>query len=126
LTICDGPRGQVLGFHFDATREGKTMFAATDQGIWRSDDSGQTWTGRAAACPGWKFRGSPGDRNKATKSIRLYCTVKSNSQQDGLLAVSMSPLTEAPYGNRQWARHQHRHSRPMNGRMDRSLSISNC
>lgn len=81
-TVCDGPRGQVLGFHFDATRAGPTMFAATDQGIWRSDDRGQTWTARNAGLPWQEVQGFAGGSNKATKSIRLYCTVKSKRTQD--------------------------------------------
>jgi photosystem II stability/assembly factor-like uncharacterized protein len=80
--VCDGPRGQVLGFHFDATREGKTMFAATNQGIWRSDDSGQTWSARNGGLPWLEVQGFAGGSNKATKSIRLYCTVKSKLTQD--------------------------------------------
>ena len=41
---CQGPAGRLIAFHFDRTRPGRVMFAATDQGIWRSDDGGATWT----------------------------------------------------------------------------------
>ena len=37
------PFNLVIGFHFDRTHRGRVMFAATDKGIWRSDDGGQTW-----------------------------------------------------------------------------------
>jgi hypothetical protein len=40
---CPGPTGRPIAFHFDRTRPGRVMFAATDQGIWRSDDGGATW-----------------------------------------------------------------------------------
>jgi photosystem II stability/assembly factor-like uncharacterized protein len=40
---CQGPAGQVIAFHFDRTRQGGSMFAATDRGVWRSDVGGQTW-----------------------------------------------------------------------------------
>src|SRR5208283_3158827 len=37
---CDGPRGRAVAFHFDQTSPpGKRIcFAATSDGIWRSDD----------------------------------------------------------------------------------------
>ena len=58
------------------------MFAATDQGIWRSDDSGQSWYG-AERRPA--LAGTSGIRrgiDKTTKSIRLYCTVRSKLTQE--------------------------------------------
>ena len=33
--LCLGPTGEVIGFHFDRTRQGRTLFATTRQGVWR-------------------------------------------------------------------------------------------
>jgi hypothetical protein len=30
---CQGPGGQVISFHFDRTRQGETMFVATETGL---------------------------------------------------------------------------------------------
>jgi photosystem II stability/assembly factor-like uncharacterized protein len=50
---CRGPEGRLIGFHFDRTRRGSTMFAATDRGVWRSDDAGGTWVEKTTGLP-WK------------------------------------------------------------------------
>src|SRR5690348_15156487 len=34
-TACSGPKGRVIGFHFDRTRKAQVIFAATSIGIWR-------------------------------------------------------------------------------------------
>ena len=72
---CDGPRGPVLGFHFDRTARGTTMFAATEQGIWRSDDEGRTWAEKTGGLPWKEVQGFAGGSND--DGIILYCTVKS-------------------------------------------------
>ena len=61
-TACAGPAGQVIGFHFDHTRQGHTMFVGTDQGIWRSDDEGKAWTEKTHGLPWKKIQGFTGDR----------------------------------------------------------------
>ena len=81
-TPCQGPRGQLIGFHFDRTSDGKTMFAATDQSIWRSDDGGRSWTERTAGLP-WKE--DSGIRRRIERRLsccaRLYCCVRSKDEQ---------------------------------------------
>ena len=66
-TTCEGPRGRVIGFHF----QGRILFAATDQGIWRSDDDGPTWAEKANGLPWKEIHGFAGGKD------RLYCTVTS-------------------------------------------------
>ncbi len=74
---CDGPVGNVLGFHFDQTERGRTMFAATDQGIWRSTDGGRTWVEKMDGLSSKEVQGFAGGSNTAEDLIVLYCTVKS-------------------------------------------------
>jgi photosystem II stability/assembly factor-like uncharacterized protein len=76
-TVCTGPTGQINGFHFDRTRPGQVFFAATDQAIWRSDDSGQTWSEKTQGLPGKELQGFSGGSDEATQVVVLYCTVKS-------------------------------------------------
>jgi hypothetical protein len=79
-TLCHGPEGQVIGFHFDRTRQGHTMFAATDKGIWRSNDDGRTWTNKTNGLPWKPIQGFAGGSNQADDIIMLYCTVSSKDQ----------------------------------------------
>ena len=74
---CEGPVGNVLGFHFDQTARGRTMFAATDQGIWRSTDGGRTWVEKTAGLSSKEVQGFAGGSSVAGNVIVLYCTVKS-------------------------------------------------
>ena len=76
-TECDGPKGPVLGFHFDRTTRGRTMFAATEQGVWRSSDVGQTWLEIVAGLPWNEIQGFAGGSNAENDAVILYCTVKS-------------------------------------------------
>ena len=66
-TTCQGPQRSVIGFHF----HGRILFAATSQGIWRSDDGGQTWAEKADGLPWKDIQGFTGGMG------RLYCTVPS-------------------------------------------------
>ncbi|MCF7975764.1 MAG: hypothetical protein K9N55_18245 [Phycisphaerae bacterium] len=75
--VCSGPEGQILGFHFDNTRQGRTLFAATDRGIWRSDDSGMTWTKQTSGLPAGDIQGFAGGSNKAGDLVILYATLPS-------------------------------------------------
>ncbi len=97
-TVCPGPQGRVIGFFFDpvaqppsagkkTTPEGggatkAVMFAATDQGIWRSNDGGQTWTEKTEGLPWKEIKGFTGGSD-ATGTI-LYCTVASKLE-NGIL-----------------------------------------
>lgn len=66
-TACDGPQGQVIGFHF----RGRILFAATEKGVWRSDDEGRTWAEKVHGLPWKEIHGFAGGGD------RLYCTVTS-------------------------------------------------
>ena len=79
-TLCNGPEGQVIGFHFDRTHQGHTMFAATDKGIWRSDDDGRTWTDKTNSLPWKQIQGFAGGSNQADDIVMLYCTISSKDQ----------------------------------------------
>lgn len=81
-TTCPGPQGRMIGFHFDRTDDGRTMFAATDKSIWRSDDGGQTWAERTDGLPWKEIKGFDGGSDSA--GAMLYCTVTSKLE-DGVL-----------------------------------------
>jgi photosystem II stability/assembly factor-like uncharacterized protein len=77
---CKGPEGQVIGFHFDHTRKGHVMFAATDKGIWRSDDGGQNWMEKTNGLPWKQIQGFAGGSNPTENVIMLYCTILSKNE----------------------------------------------
>lgn len=79
-TACAGPEGQVLGFHFDRTSNSRILFAATDKGIWRSDDRGQTWLRKTDGLPSTSIQGFSGGSNETADRIVLYCTVPSKDE----------------------------------------------
>lgn len=76
-TVCPGPEGQVIGFHFDRAGGGKTMFAATDKGLWRSDDGGATWAKKTRGLPDETIQGFAGGSRATDGATMLYCTVTS-------------------------------------------------
>ncbi len=75
--VCVGPGGRVIGFHFDRTRRGRTMFAATDQGLWRSDDDGQSWVERTKGLPWQALQAFAGGSDPVVGEIILYCAIRS-------------------------------------------------
>jgi len=75
---CEGPVGRVLGFHFDQSRDGQVLFAATDRGIWRSDDAGKTWNEKTSGLPWKEVQGFAGGSDG--KVAMLYCTVPSKEE----------------------------------------------
>jgi hypothetical protein len=86
---CQGPQGRTVAFHFDQTTpaDRRACFAATELGIWRSDDGGVTWSEKTAGLP-WKgirsFAG--GSRSDAAGSIpppRKYVRLSSLTEQTG-------------------------------------------
>ena len=79
-TACNGPAGQVLGFHFDRTDRGRVLFAATDRGIWRSDNGGRTWMERTNGLPWKEIQGFAAGSDAADNVVVLYCTVRSKDQ----------------------------------------------
>jgi hypothetical protein len=56
------------------------MFAATDKGIWRSDDGGQTWTEKTNGLPWKEIQGFAGGSDSANNIITLYCTIRSKEE----------------------------------------------
>ena len=79
-TLCSGPEGRIIGFHFDRTRRGLVMFAAADNGIWRSDDDGRNWTEKTDGLPWKPIQGFAAGSNSANNTIILYCTISSKDQ----------------------------------------------
>jgi photosystem II stability/assembly factor-like uncharacterized protein len=79
-TACQGPDGQALGFHFDRTRAGQVMFAATERGIWRSEDGGRTWLEKTQGLPWKELQGFAGGSDVAGDLIVLYCSVRSKEE----------------------------------------------
>jgi photosystem II stability/assembly factor-like uncharacterized protein len=76
-TVCQGPTGKVLGFHYDRTGKSRVMFAATDKGIWRSNDGGETWSEKTTGLPWKEIQGFAGGSNTKDNLIMLYCTIRS-------------------------------------------------
>ena len=76
-TQCSGPAGQVIAFHFDRTGGGRSMFAATNQGIWRSDDGGQIWAEKTRGLPWKEIQGFAGGSSPQDGLTMLYCTIRS-------------------------------------------------
>ncbi len=74
---CEGPQGEALTFHFDQTGDGRTLFAATRRGIWRSDDLGRTWSERTRGLPWTDLQGFAGASHAGHGLVRLYCSVLS-------------------------------------------------
>ncbi|MBC8468560.1 MAG: hypothetical protein H8D56_03740 [Planctomycetes bacterium] len=79
-TECVGPNGQVIGFHFGRTNEGRVMFAATNKGIWRSDDGGIKWVEKTDGLPWKEIQGFAGGSNSKDNLIVLYCTITSKEE----------------------------------------------
>lgn len=75
---CAGPAGPVIGFHFDRTRAGRTLFAATDQGLWRSDDGGASWAAKTAGLPWLEIQGFAGASDAG--QIALYISLRSREE----------------------------------------------
>ncbi len=76
-TTCQGPTGRVLGFCFERTSPGGPMYAATEKGVWRSDDAGQSWAQKTAGLPWPELQGFAGGCSTNGGGTTLYCTIKS-------------------------------------------------
>jgi photosystem II stability/assembly factor-like uncharacterized protein len=83
-TRCEGPAGLTLGFHFDQTSPAakRTIFAATTQGVWRSDDSGRTWKALGAPIAGRKIMAFAGGSNAKSATAIIYCSVEATAEGD--------------------------------------------
>ena len=73
---CPGPTGRILGFHFDRTAP-DTLFAATDRGVWRSDDGGRSWVEKTRGLPWKEVQGFAAGSREAGKLVMLYCSIRS-------------------------------------------------
>ncbi len=89
---CAGPRGEALSFHMvpglrpgvpGGQGAGKTCFAATRKGIWRSDDGGATWAEKTGGLPSRDIQSFSGGTNAKAKTTLLYCTVPCTVGGDG-------------------------------------------
>ena len=72
-TKCAGIRGEVIAFAFAGEKSKRAIFAATKDGVYRSDDGGAMWSEKSSGLPWRGLRGfSGGTKNEKTM---LYCTV---------------------------------------------------
>ena len=81
-TKCQGPSGTALAVAFDrnSPENNRVVFVATKTGVWRSDDSGQSWNSKTAGLPdaGEELNGFTGGSNKELGTMMLYCTIPSS------------------------------------------------
>ncbi len=82
-TVCPGPEGKVLGFHFQRAGSAGAIFAATASGVWRSDDGGQTWAEKTQGLPWKQLQGFAGGSSPTNSVTVLYCTVTSKEAKGG-------------------------------------------
>jgi photosystem II stability/assembly factor-like uncharacterized protein len=79
--LCETVSGKAVGFHFDKTpaRGHRACFAATDRGIWRSDNGGLRWRSVTEGLPSREilsFSGGSSAKGRKQKIV-LYCSVPS-------------------------------------------------
>jgi photosystem II stability/assembly factor-like uncharacterized protein len=84
---CRGPHGQTVGFHFDQTSDssGRVCFAATSEGIWRSDDGGASWVEKTTGLPSKEIRSFCGGSRARDRRGVLYCAVPSRLEGGQLI-----------------------------------------
>lgn len=76
-SLCPGPVGDVIACHFDRTRQGRILFVATHQGIWRSGDGGNSWMEKTQGLPWKEIQGFAGGSNVTNQVVMLYCSIRS-------------------------------------------------
>jgi len=81
---CRGVSGRVRAFHVAATgAKGageRVVFAASETGLWRSDDGGERWVSKTSGLVGDKLTGfCGGDDTRAGKTV-LFATMASKAQ----------------------------------------------
>jgi hypothetical protein len=77
---CEGPTGAAVGFFASpspARARGGHLFAATSDGVWRSDDGGATWARKVDGLPSTEIRSFAG--GAAGDTAMLYCALPSAS-----------------------------------------------
>ncbi len=74
--LCEGPRGEAVGFAFGTPGKAnrRMAFAATHEGMWRSDDGGSTWIEKTSGLPGRDLRHFSGGFDGKGKGM-LYCAL---------------------------------------------------
>jgi len=76
--IGRGVHGRFVGGHFARSPAGAgTIFAATERGVWRSDDRGRSWKDASAGLPFNELRAFSGGTS-GDETI-LYCTIPGKS-----------------------------------------------
>jgi len=80
---CDGPTGEAVGFFIAPKGH---LFAATSQGVWRSDSGGQTWVKKTQGLPSAEVRSFAGGAAAAKGGgVVLYCAVPSRTENGRLV-----------------------------------------
>jgi len=79
---CRGVTGRAVGFFVDRTSSAsaRVVFAATSEGIWRSDNGGQAWAAKTAGLPWTEIRSFAGGADPKTDLVMLYCVVPSRAE----------------------------------------------
>jgi len=71
---CSGPSGEAIGVFLEPAAAG-AMVVATTQGIWRSDDGGDTWALKVSGLPSTEIRYF--SAGGAGPEMVLYCAIPS-------------------------------------------------
>ncbi|HHN46807.1 MAG TPA: hypothetical protein ENN09_05130, partial [Planctomycetes bacterium] len=82
---CAGVKGEGRAFHVDRTspRERRTIFAATAEGIWRSDDGGRNWVEKTRGLPWKEIASFGGGSNPDSGICMVYCSVTGKDVDGG-------------------------------------------
>ena len=102
-----GPvHGRLLGFHFDRTSPAgrRVCFAATDQAVFHSDDSGATWHETSARPGAGAVLNFAGASSEAAKTCVLYCSVAGQTQGEKVAGGIYRSDDRARRGCARWAR----------------------
>ncbi|MFC1582251.1 FHA domain-containing protein [Planctomycetota bacterium] len=80
-SACSGVSGKGVNAYIDRTSpvNNRIIFAATSQGIWRSDDHGKSWNKRTNGLPSQEILCMAGSSDPKTRIIMLYCSVPSRA-----------------------------------------------
>jgi photosystem II stability/assembly factor-like uncharacterized protein len=75
-TRCNGVSGAAISFHVDRTSpRDRRLFAATNEGIWRSDDGGESWVDKTSGLPGEEITHFSGGSDPRSDLVMLYCAI---------------------------------------------------
>ena len=81
-----GSPGGVIAMHIDQTSpvNKRVCFAASEDGVYRSDDGGQTWAKKTDGLPFAGIRGFCGDSDPTTKRTVVYCILPAKGNRGGV------------------------------------------